>query len=327
MKEETRPYEQAVSGLAPSLRERLLALPVELTAQAQELRLLAGRHPVLRSGNVSRCLQELPVVTAQELSQSLLTLSGQALQTHQAEIAQGFLTIPGGHRAGFAATAVYNGHGEAVNLREINAIVLRIARRFPGAADRLIGQAFSHGLQGLLIAGPPCSGKTTVLRELACRLAQGMVPGCDRVAVVDERGELAGFCDGCCVLRGYEKGTGILMAIRSLAPQVVLCDELGTLQEVEAVIAALHSGVSVITTIHAGTRTELLRREAGRRLLASRGFSTVAILGERPHPGVLREVFSADELAQGDGASAVVRKLCAGGDGQGFGIPTPVCGA
>lgn len=121
------------------------------------------------------------------------------------EIAQGFLTLPGGHRAGFAATAVHDAAGRTVNLREINAIVLRIARAFPGAADSVIGQAFSQGVRGLLIAGAPSSGKTPFAGTgtQACR---GSDSAGDRVAVVDERGELSGFCDGCCVLRGYEKG-------------------------------------------------------------------------------------------------------------------------
>ncbi len=322
-----RPYEQAVAGLAPSLRGRLMTLPTVVTSDAQELRLLLGQPPILRACNRSRCYRDLAPVTAQELSQSLLTLSGQALHTHQAEIAQGFLTLPGGHRAGFAATAVCDGAGRTVNLREINAIVLRIARPFPGAADPVIGQAFARGLCGLLIAGAPSSGKTTLLRELARRLAEGAVPGCDRVAVVDERGELSGFCDGCCVLRGYEKGSGMLLAIRSLAPQVILCDELGTLQDVQAVAQALHSGVSVITTIHAGSRAELLRREAGRLLLRSGAFETVVLLGENPHPGVIREVLSVDELFEDSGASAFGGQLHTGRDAQRDWLPSSGFGA
>ena len=327
MMESVRPYEQAVSGLAPSLRGRLLTLPHSVVAQAQELRLLLGQPPILRACNRSQCYRNLAPVTAQELSQSLLTLSGQALHTHQMEIAQGFLTLPGGHRAGFAATAVHDAVGRTVNLREINAIVLRIARAFPGAADSGIGQAFSQGVRGLLIAGAPSSGKTTLLRELARKLAEGAVSGCDRVAVVDERGELSGFCDGCCVLRGYEKGAGMLLAIRSLAPQVILCDELGTLQDVEAVSQALHSGVAVVTTIHAGSREELLRREAGRRLLASGGFETVILLGESPHPGVIREVFSVDELIETSGIAFAGGQLHSGRRHPGIRLSPAVCGA
>ncbi|MBS1382438.1 MAG: hypothetical protein HPZ89_09390, partial [Oscillospiraceae bacterium] len=146
-------------------------------------------------------------------------------------------------------------------------------------------------------------------------------------AVVDERGELSGFCDGCCVLRGYEKGAGMLLAIRSLAPQVILCDELGTLQDVEAVSQALHSGVAVVTTIHAGSREELLRREAGRRLLASGGFETVILLGESPHPGVIREVFSVDELIETSGIAFAGGQLHSGRRHPGIRLSPAVCGA
>ena len=49
-----------------------------------------------------------------------------------------------------------------------------------------------------------------------------------RVAIVDERGELGGFDLGPCadILRGYPKETGLEVALRTLSPEVIVCDEL-----------------------------------------------------------------------------------------------------
>lgn len=292
---------QAVASLSENLRTRLSVLPDALCVNAQELRLVAGASPQLRVNNRSIAL-DWPPVTEQELAQCYISLCGQAVHSHQRELAQGYLTLAGGHRAGFAATAVYGSDGALMSLRGVNAIVLRIAREYRGVADRLLREAFSNGICGLLIAGAPASGKTTVLRDLAVSLACGAVQNCDRVVVVDERGELSGFCRSCCVLTGYDKGDGLLMAVRNLSPQVILCDELGSEREVAAVVYALNCGVAVITTIHAGSRAELENRQAGRLLLGSGAFKKIAILSEFPHPSSIREVFSVDDLASHHGA-------------------------
>lgn len=295
-------FMQAVASLSDGLKKRLSALPDVLCDSAQELRLIAGACPQLRVNNRSIALRDWPPVTEAELAQCYISLCGQAVHSHQRELAQGYLTLAGGHRAGFAATAVYGSDGQLMSLRGVNAIVLRIAREYRGVADRLLREAFGGGVCGLLIAGAPASGKTTVLRDLAVSLAGESVKGCDRVVVVDERGELSGFCRNCCVLSGYDKGDGLLMAVRNLSPQVILCDELGSEQEVAAVVHALNCGVSVVTTIHAGDRAELTNRRAGRLLLGCGAFKKAAILSEFPHPSSIREVFSVDDLAAYNGA-------------------------
>lgn len=293
---------QATASLSENVKTGLKNLSDELCNNAQELRLIEGSYPQIRAGNRNVVLRDLPPVTKQDLSQCYISLCGHAVHSHQRELAQGYITLVGGHRAGFAATAVYDNNGRLISLREINAIVLRVAREYRGVADELINKAFCLGMCGLLIAGAPASGKTTVLRDLATSLASNAVKGCNRVVVVDERGELSGFCDNCCVLSGYDKGDGLLIAVRNLSPQVILCDELGSKQEVEAVEHALNCGVAVITTIHASSRHELAARPAGRLLLQSGAFKKVAILSEFPHPSSIREVFSVDDMAANNGS-------------------------
>lgn len=297
-------FMQAVASLSDVYKKRLSRLPDSLCENAQELRLISGALPQLRVNNSSFVLRDWPPITEQELAQCYISLCGQAVHSHQRELAQGYLTLVGGHRAGFAATAVYGSDGTLTSLRGVNAIVLRIAREYRGVADRLIHEAFSNGICGLLIAGAPASGKTTVLRDLAVSLAGGAVKGCDRAVVVDERGELSGFCQNCCVLSGYDKGDGLLMAVRNLSPQVILCDELGSEREVAAVIHALNCGVSVITTIHAGSKAELAHRQAGRLLFGSGAFDKVVVLSEFPHPSSIKEVFSVDNMASHHGVGA-----------------------
>lgn len=289
-------YLEALSGLCEPLRRRLSELDGDTMDRVREIRLIAGAPPMLLAGARMIALANHPPVLTRELEQSVISLCGMSVHTHQRELAQGFISLAGGHRAGVAGTAVYDTQGKLQCVRDITAIVIRVAREIPRAADVLIAQTLAGGVTGLLIAGRPGSGKTTLLRDLARQLSGGAVRGCSRVAVVDERGELSQIGDGVCALRGYNKGEGILQAVRALSPQVVICDEIGGSGDVEAVRWALNCGVAVIASIHAGSAADFISREAGRRLLETGAFAMVAVLSDSPLPGTLEEVVSGYEL-------------------------------
>ena len=111
-------------------------------------------------------------------------------------------------------------------------------------------------------------------------------------------------------MSGYDKAEGMLLAVRNLSPQVVLCDELGGQEEVKAVQQVLNCGAAVITTVHAGSREQLYSRPAILQLIRSRAFGKIAFLSEYPHPCTVKEVCGCDEfLAKGDGRRAADRQL------------------
>ena len=238
-------------------------------------------------------------LTGAHLSQILRALCDYSVHSYTQDIAQGFITLPGGHRAGICGTAVCGlrsqetgAGGETVAVRDISSINLRIARQVPGAAAELCGMLYAaaHGedaLPNVLIAGPPGSGKTTILRDLALRLSSGLCGAYRRTAVVDERGELAGAREGApCrdvgantdVLTGYPKGEGILLAIRSLSPEVIICDELGGEQDAAAIEAGLGAGVRFAASVHAGSAREVLERPIVKRLLRCGAFDYIVLL-------------------------------------------------
>lgn len=158
---------------------------------------------------------------------------------------------------------------------------------------------------GLLIGGPPSSGKTTILRDLARQLSSGVRGNIRKVAVVDERGEIAGTYMGvpendlgcCCdVLDGYPKAEGILLAVRTLSPDVVICDEIGSESEVDAVEQGLNTGVTMIASIHAGDAKELIRRKQAQKLLRTGAFETIAMLQKSYGPGGLSGIYKVGDL-------------------------------
>lgn len=308
-------YDGAVSGLGDPLRARLLAVPVPVKDHVREIRLREGAPVKLSLGGQAWYVTETgtlaekpdgcPKLGRQELETALYLICDRAVHTHQRELAEGYVSLRGGHRAGVAGTAVYDEHGRLKSIRNVTSIVLRVARDFTGVSRPSMPLFFPEGrLSGLLLAGAPGSGKTTLLRDIAAQLSHGALGVDLNLVLVDERGELsAADCfsedeSPCDVIRGCKKGDGILSAVRSLSPDAVVCDEIGTREDVEAVRWALGCGVSVITSIHASSRDELLSRPAGRMLLETGAFPRTAFLRGAAAPCTVKEVVECDLLSE-----------------------------
>lgn len=222
-------------------------------------------------------------------------LCGYSVHSYETCIAQGFVPMRGGHRAGICGTAVLSaGQTAPETLKNITSINIRIARpallTCAPALLRILAQP-----EGILLAGPPGSGKTTLLRAILHALsAQGL-----RVAAVDERFEIApvaseGFAAPvplhCDVLSGYPKHVGMLHALRSLAPDVLVCDEIGGADDVRAVESAANAGVRMVVTLHGGSRAQVLARPQVRALLDTGAFRYLVLLRGKSAPGDLEEV-------------------------------------
>lgn len=244
-----------------------------------EIRLRAGRRAmaVTVSGKSLPCSSEL---SREDIEACFQELCRHSVHSFAREIAEGYITLEGGHRAGFCGTAVIK-DGRLETLRDISSINLRLAREVIGCAEELHRAVLAGGERSLLLAGKPLSGKTTLLRDLARLLGKTR-----RVAVIDSRNELAAVCRGTPfldvgentdVLSGYPKYEGIMTALRTLSPEVIICDEIGG--DAEAVRRCIHCGVKLIASAHAGSVEELSRRPDTAALLPM--FDCAAVIGGR----------------------------------------------
>ena len=291
-------YYQAVSLLPSWLARPLAQLPSETAARVQELRLrtgcgisvtLQGQQCALRT--VPECPPALRTLrlTALQMEEIFYTLCSGSVHAHEAELAEGYLTTASGCRVGVAGQYVQR-PGCPAALQRVTSLVLRVARARQVVLPDKLCQIFRQHFTGLLLAGEPGSGKTTLLRQIALLLAREQ----KLVAVIDERGELfppeTAPAPQLERIGGLPKAQAVQMALRTLAPQIIMLDELGGLEEVSALEQGFFSGVDFVASIHASSAEEALCRPQTAELLQHHMLRFLVVLTGRQAPGRLQEI-------------------------------------
>ena len=116
-----------------------------------------------------------------------------SLYAYENELRQGFLTVRGGYRIGLSGQ-VHARDGEILSIPYCSGLCVRLMRQHVGCADGLIPWITSGGkAYSTLIVSPPMMGKTTMLRDIARQISNGVfgMRG-QKVCIVDERSEIGG---------------------------------------------------------------------------------------------------------------------------------------
>ncbi len=249
--------------LSPWLYEALCRAIYEYGA-ADEIRLRADRRASLSFGHENAVLDFC--VSKAELENTVNAICGGSLYAHADTIRQGYVTLAGGVRVGLVGRASVSG-GEILGVYDISGLCIRLPHKALNVGQRVC-ELLRSGCRGVLVYAPPAQGKTTLLRSVSAKMSMG--EDAWRVSVIDSRGELAPalFGEGLCVdiLEGYPRDMGIEIAARCMNAQLIVCDEISSLSEAEAIISACGCGVPMLATAHADNVRSLLSRPAMRCL-------------------------------------------------------------
>ena len=151
-----------------------------------------------------------------------------------------------------------------------------------------------------LIISPPCCGKTTLLRDVIRQISNGNA-WCEgkNVGVVDERSEIGGAYQGvpqndlgirtdlldCC-----PKAEGMMMLIRSMSPEVVAVDEIGTGEDIRAIESVVNCGCKLLATVHGNSMEDMKQKPLLNRLVESHVFERYIVLDAKPHAGSVQTI-------------------------------------
>ena len=268
-------FRQAAGALPLRLRRAALALPEREQGRAEELRLRAGRPMTVLLSGEERPLDGEPV-EVRELDQLLDLASRASVHAVLPQLRRGYLTMEGGHRIGLCGTAILRA-GELHALSPLSSANIRVARQIRGACAPVLDRLCPGGILGdTLLLSPPGLGKTTLLRDLVRAVSEGEGCAPRRVALADERGEVAALYNGLPqlevgrrtdVMEGCPKAEGLMLLLRAMNPQVLAADEITAPEDLEALSAAAGCGVTLLATAHGADRADLERRSLYRRML------------------------------------------------------------
>ncbi len=246
------------------------------------------------------------IISKNEIRETMEYISNYSLYAFEDEIKQGFITVNGGHRIGIAGKTIIE-NDMIKSMKHISFINVRLAHQVKGCADPVLPYVVNKQQKDIyhtLIISPPRCGKTTLLRDLIRQLSDGnrFLEG-RSIGVVDERSEIGACYMGvpqnelgirtdildCC-----PKAKGMMMLIRSMSPQIIAVDEIGSKEELEAIDYVIGCGAKLIATVHGSSIEDIKNKPILCELVKKKLFERYIILSNLTGVGSLEEIYDAD---------------------------------
>ncbi|MCI5726153.1 MAG: stage III sporulation protein AA [Clostridium sp.] len=260
----------------------------------QEIRIGIGKPCILIENQEEIILKN--IVSKLDMKYIIQKISNYSIYAYEEEIRQGFITIKGGHRVGIAGQCVME-NDRVKTIKNIVSLNIRICHEIIGCSDRIMRYINTKDrVNNTIIVSPPGCGKTTLLRDIANKLS------CfgKRVSIIDERSEIAA-CDmgiprlqvglRTDVLDNCKKSIGMIMAIRSLSPEIIICDEIGSEEDIRALFFAYNSGITIITTVHGYDINDVISRNSFSKLIENKIIKKIIVLSKRCGIGTIERVY------------------------------------
>ena len=257
----------------------------------EEIRLRTKKPIVLKSSNGNRILSH--IVSKEELLETFQKVCEHSIYSYQKQICEGFISIKGGHRVGITGSCVIE-DGKIINVNYISSLNFRIAKEKKDVSNNILEYIINNNeIVNTLIVSKPGCGKTTILRDLVRKISSGIeeyhFTG-KTCGIVDERGEIAAMYKGTPqndigimsdVMDNVSKSKGMRMLIRSMSPEVIVCDEIGSKEDIEAINYAMTSGVKGIFTAHGNSLNEIMLNTEIKQLLDKKIIETIIFLDDK----------------------------------------------
>ena len=303
--------DQIIGIFAKEIRGILQRMEADFD-EVQEIRLRVGAPLLLvrknreyyvdPAGRLRTGPQGVYVVTKEELQETIEYISSYSLYAFEEELRQGFITIQGGHRVGVAGKTVVEDQ-TVKGMKYISFINVRLSHQIIGCADSVMPYVYENGqVMHTLIVSPPRCGKTTLLRDMIRQLSTGSQKhGGVTVGVVDERSELGACHQGvpqndlgirtdildCC-----PKAKGMMMLVRTMAPQVIAVDEVGSRQDMEAIEYVMSCGCKLVATVHGSSVGDIKQKPVLGEMVRRQMFERYIVLGGREQAGRVERIFN-----------------------------------
>ena len=274
-----------------------------------EIRLRAGMYQSLTvngenliisdDGKLGKNVLSPLILDEKAIGDIVFKMCSGSVYSHAEELKKGYIS-QSGIRIGVCGKGLVK-DGDPSGFLKYNSLNIRLPHHVASAADELLRYIDKNGIEkvgGILVVSPPGYGKTTFLRALASRLSGGFYSlgkfMASRVCIVDEREEIylpeafeKGFCD---VISALPKAYSIEICTRVMAPDYIVCDEIGSDEEAEAICASATRGITFAATCHGNGIEDVSLKKGIRSLFERKIFNTVCelSLNGREHTCIIK---------------------------------------
>lgn len=315
---ESQIFNSVIENLTYELKFPLSMIPNNMKDSIEEIRMRINSplciyskgkdYFVTKDGKLVNNPKEAVIVSFEQLNKTFQIVSNYSIYALTEELKNGFITIKGGHRVGIGGKVIYNNFG-IESIKNISSLNFRIAREKRDISNNIINHLIKDGeFLNTLIISPPQCGKTTLLRDIIRNLSNGMkdknIKGF-KIGLVDERSEIAGVFNGIPqkevgirtdILDSCLKSLGIIILIRSMSPEIIAVDEIGSLDDVLAIEDALRAGIKLIATVHGYSIEDIKSRRSLKDLFSEKVFKRYIILDNSLGVGTIKEIIDSDNL-------------------------------
>ena len=276
-----------------SLRNKIEEECKDKFESLEEIRIRGNKPIILKFNDSEKVIKYL--VSVEDLLGTLQLVCENSIYSYQNQIAEGFVTIKGGHRVGISGSCIIE-NGKVININYICSLNFRIAKQVIGSSNKHLSYILNieeNSIYNTLIVSSPGGGKTTLLRDIVRQISSGIKEikyKALNVGIVDERGEIAALYKGIPqndvgiktdIVENVNKEVGMKMLIRSMAPDVIVADEIGKIEDIEAINYAMCSGCKGIFTAHGTNFKDIILNPVLKSLLSMHLFEVIIFLDEK----------------------------------------------
>jgi len=248
-----------------------------------EIRIRINRPIILKTKNKEIIINR--TIKKEEIERIFESICGNSVYAFEEEISNGFITISGGHRVGISGKPLYK-NSKIYMIKDISGLNFRIAREVIGFANSIIPKIkINNEFVSTLIISPPGIGKTTLLRDLVRQISNSGY----NVSLIDERSEIASCYKGIPqndigdrtdIMDAVYKVDGIKMMVRSMRPDFVATDEIGTDEDAEAIFYAVNCGTKILATAHGNKVEDLYKSKKMKEILECNIFEKIVLMSK-----------------------------------------------
>ena len=304
-----RYVETILKFLPKNIADLISKIPPSQKEELEEIRIRINRPIEITMKGAPKFLSY--IIRQEDAFHLMNKISQFSIYTLEEELKRGYITVSGGHRIGLAGKVILE-EGKVKAIRDIASFNIRIAKEKIGIAEKITPYIYRDLWMHTMIIGPPQTGKTTMLRDIARIISTGNHEKgihAYKVGIVDERSEIAGCVNGIPqmsfghrldVLDACPKAEGMMMMIRSMSPDVLVVDEIGRIEDAEAIQEAVHAGIRLIMTTHGSSMDEVRNRPSLKTIIDQNIFQRFIVLSRSQGPGTITHILdgTGKELSQ-----------------------------